>query len=44
MAFWRDYLDCLTNQLLVDCAHSVGPLLLGNKSVQKENAGRKSRA
>lgn len=32
VALWIAYLNCLTNQLLVDFAHSAGPLLLVNNT------------
>lgn len=41
MALWIAYLNCLTNQLLVDFAHSAGPLLSVNNmspSKKKERA------
>lgn len=37
MALWIAYLNCLTNQLLVDFAHSAGPLLsVNNMSPSKK--------
>lgn len=42
MALWIAYLNCLTNQLLVDFAHSAGPLLpVNNMSSKKKERNKK---
>lgn len=42
MALWIAYLNCLTNQLLVDFAHSAGPLLpVNNMSSKKKERDKK---